>query len=203
MMPFSKYAKVKDNYCACYFGPADEYLVQLRLLGPLVERQFPGVKIYFGCRDDKVHIFGSSDRVMKLSDIKMRRQDFAHIRELRYDGTGHPVEQFMVESDLKNWTVANPPAEDHAARCVIITQGNYPTKNMEQRQIESVRRVYKDKGYDVEIDASVKGAGIVVGVESPGLFEAASQGVQTVLVPTGVGTRLYKLMLPFSSLLHN
>ena len=42
----------------------------------------------------------------------------------------------------------------------------------------------------------ITGAGVVVGVESPGLFLAAAKGLETHLVPTGVGTRLYKKLCP-------
>ncbi len=40
MISFIEYAKISDNYCICYFGYADEYLVQLRMLQPILEREF-------------------------------------------------------------------------------------------------------------------------------------------------------------------
>jgi hypothetical protein len=57
-------------------------------------------------------------------------------------------------------------------------------------------------GWDIEYDGDASDASLVIGVESVGLFEAAGRGVPTELVPTGLGTRLYKLMFPNGRVRH-
>lgn len=202
MIEFHHYARIKDNYCICYFGHSDEYLVQLKLLKPIIERELPGLKIHFGCKDDKASLLGECDGLLKISEFKARRSDFAHMKELKFNGQMHPVEELLVDAGIKNWAVAGEPQKDHANRCVIITQGSHPTKPLEARQIETLKRMHKEKGYEVEIDTDTGTAGLVVGVESFGLFEAAGRGIQTKLVATGVGTRLYKGLFPFGEVLH-
>jgi len=95
-----------------------------------------------------------------------------------------------------------PPNEPETYRAVILTAGAYPTKNLERDQIEVLRRKATEANFEVEIDASIDHAGIVMGVESVGLFQAAARGVKTILVPTGIGTQLYVKMFPFSDVLH-
>lgn len=194
MIEFEKYAKIKDNYCLCYFGPSDEYLIQLKLLKPAMEKQFPGVKIYFGCRDDKTHIF-DNQYVMKITDLKIRRYDFGHINEIRFDGLQHPVDQFVKSSGLTDCAVVTP-VPTHTKKCVIVTKGQHPTKDLNQQEVNNLKKIATDDGYDVEIDTDIKSAGLVIGVESRSLFEAAANGVKTKLVPRGLGTSLYKRMFP-------
>lgn len=202
MIEFTKYAKIKDHYCICYFGPSDEYLVQLKLIKPVIEAKFPGLKIHFGCRDDKVHIFGDMTNVLKATELRTRRHDFAHIRELRYNGHTHPVEDFLIESGINDWNAGIPIANERPNKCVIVTSGSYPTRPLIPEQIQALTRIGKEKGYVVEIDKDASVAGLVMGVESLSLFQAAARGMETVLVPTGVGTRLYKQLFPNQSLLH-
>ena len=202
MIELNHYARIKDNYCICYFGSSDEYLVQLKMLRPAIERQLPGLKLYIGCKDDRAFLLGDCERTMKISEVKARRVEFAHMKELKFDGQTHPVEQLLVEAGVKDWAVGPQPQEDHTNRCVIVTKGNYPTKPLELRQRETLKRIYSEKGYEVEFDTDATTAGVVAGVESFSLFAAAERGIRTQLVPTGVGTRLYKEMFPFSELVH-
>jgi hypothetical protein len=85
---------------------------------------------------------------------------------------------------------------------VIVTKASYPTKNLEPKQIEILKKIGKDQGYDCELDSDIKGASLVMGVESYKLFEAAYQGCEVKLVPTGLGTRLYKTCYPNLSLVN-
>lgn len=202
MIEFPKYAKIKDCYCVCYFGPNNEYLLQLKLLQTTVEEQLPGLKLFFGCRDDKTHIFQDCERVLKVSELKMRRYDFAYIRELRTDGIIHPVEEFLNEAGIKNYKVKTKVHDNHTSRCVIITSGNYPTRPLERRYIEQIKRTVKEEGYDPELDTSIDNAGLVVGVESFSIFDAASQGIATRLVHSGIGTRLYENMFEFGRVIN-
>lgn len=196
MIEFSKYAKIKDHYCICYFGYSDEYLVQLRLLKPVIERHLPGLKLFLGCKDEKWPILGEFEAILRVSELKSRRVEFAHIWELKFDGEVHPVEKLLSEAGITHCSVRHDLNPEHTQKAVIVTQGSYPTKPLEMRQIELLKRKLQEEGFFVEVDTDYKDAGVVAGVESVPLFEAAASGVRTILVPTGVGTRLYKLMFP-------
>jgi len=196
MIRFSQYAKVRNNYCLCYFGYSDEYLVQLRLLRPILERNFPGINICLGCKDDKTQLLDKSQPILTLSKIKVHRNDFAHIRELRCNGRTHPVEDLLKESEIQNAIVVSNLQPRHTSKCVILTKGAYPTRNLEEREIRELKTMAKEEDYEVEMDADITDASLVMGVESLALFEAAGQGIKTKLAPTGLGACLYKLMFP-------
>lgn len=201
MIGYAEYAKIKDHYCICYFGYSDEYLVQIRLLKGVMEREFDGLNIYFGCKDDKTHLLEGCPKILKISEIKMNRRAFAHIRELRFNGEVHPVEELLVSSGIKNFAITTE-ARTPTTKCVIITSGNYPTKPLDQKQIQILEQTAKSEGFSPVIDGDCADAGWVIGVESIPLFEAAGRGIKTSLVPTGIGTRLYKLMFPSGDVLH-
>lgn len=202
MIEFAKYAKVKDRYCLCYFGPNEEYLLQLKLLKPVVERHFPGIVVGLGCRDDRAHILEGLSEFMKVSEFKAKMDSYGHIREIVYNGASHPILDLVDECGISDCTVVGEPPDVHTRRCVIVTQATYPTKNLEKRQIDILKKTASEAGYDVELDTPITRAGLVMGAESYNLFDAASRGIRTKLVPTGIGTRLYKLMFPFGEVLH-
>ncbi len=197
MIKFSQYAKVKNNYCLCYFGYSDEYLVQLRLLKPVLERHFPGITLCFGCKDDKTHLLCGCDPILKISEIKINRHNFAHIREIRLQDT-HPIEDLLVESGITNFVIQHSILPRTTDRCVIIKDGAYPTKPIERNDLDRLKSWAAHQGYQVEVGKDITDVSWVVGVESVQLFEAAAKGIRTTLVPTGIGTRLYKLMFPKS-----
>ncbi len=202
MIEFSKYAKIKDNYCVCYFGPSNEYLFQLKLLKPIIEKQFSGLKLFFGCRDEKTSLFEDQNFVLKVTELKERRHDFAHIHELRFNSIIHPVEEFLNDSEILNWDIGVTEKQDCGNKCVIITQGNYPTRNLEIREIDILKRQAKELGYETVINENINGAGLVVGVESYAIFDAASRGIKTKLIPSGFGTRLYQKMFLNGQVMH-
>lgn len=202
MMQFSKYAKVKDRYCLCYFGHSDEYLILFKIICPLLEKAMPGLKLTFGCKDDKIDLVSDCDSIMKLSEIKVRRDDFGHLKEMRYNGKTHPVEDLIKECGVRQLAVSTQPRVAHTTKCVIVTKGNYPTIQLNQKQVMILKRIASEKGYNPEIDTSVKDAGLVMGVESVDLFQAAHQGIQTKLAPTGIGTWLYSNLFPSGEVLH-
>jgi hypothetical protein len=197
MIPFPEYARIKNNYCLAYFGYSNEYLVQMRQIRPLLERRFPGLSIHLCGKDDFVHLLGR-DRVVKLSEIKIRKKDFAHICELSY-AARHPVEQLLEDSGITDWTVCREVAET-TSLAVIVTKGFHPTKSLEQRTIDHLARIAGSSGYDVQIGGDASTAGWVLGVESVDVFEAAGAGRKTTLVPTGAGIQLYKRMFPLGEI---
>lgn len=202
MIPFSKYARMKDYYCIRYTGYADEYLTQLRLLKPALERHFPGIRVSFMCQDAKAHLLGPDAEVVPASLMKSRQHDFACVRDLRFNGVCHPVQELLEECGVRNYAVPVVPREPDTYRFVILTRGNYPTKDLERRDVDALKRRAKEEGFAAEVDGPAENAGVVAGVESPGLFEAAAAGVRTILVPTGFGTRLYERMFPSGEVLH-
>ena len=201
MMRLDQYSKVKDNYCLCYFGYSDEYLVQLRLLKPIIEKKFKGLNVCFGCKDDKAHLLKGCEPVLKASEIKAKRHMFAHIRELKYHKL-HPVEELMKESEITNFafrSIINPPKTNI---CTIVKDSSYPTTPLTSTQIEQVQQMVSKEGFEPVISHDWENVGWVVGVESVPLFEAAARGTRTTLIPTGVGLRLYETMFPNAEVLH-
>lgn len=202
MIGYAQYSKIKDNYCICYFGHADEYLIQLRLLKDVMKRDFKGLNIYFGCKDEKVHLLNDCGNVLKVTQIKARKSEFAHIKEIKSNGISHPIEDLLLGSGVTNMFVSDKQ-ESETTKCVIVTKGILPTGNIGDDKVKSLEIMAKEQGYHVSIDdKNIIGAGWVIGVESPQLFEAAGKGIRTTLVPTGLGTRLYKNMFPNAETLH-
>lgn len=197
MIGLTNYAKIKNNYCVCYFGYSDEYLVQLRLTKPYMNKAFSGLNIYIGCKDSSISFLDGMEHVLKLTDIKVRKPDFAHIAELRYDGgADHPIERFLRESGITGYPLPHMTIERPTNRFVIIAESTYPTRPLMERQIERLKQHAWERQMEPVVTSDITGAGVVVGVESPGLFLAAAKGLETHLVPTGVGTRLYKKLCP-------
>lgn len=201
MIGLSDYAKIHNNYCICYFGYADEYLIQLGLLRPFLERSFPGLNIYLGCKDSCKHFLQGYERILTLSDIKVRKPEFAHIVELVYNGEEHPIDKFVTEAGISQFTIQPTSSPSTSNVCVIVNEGAFPTVPMIERQVQIVKRYARERGLEPVVGGPVETAGLVIGVESPGLFRAAALGLPTALVPTGVGTSLYKKMFPNGEIL--
>lgn len=100
MIAFEHYTKIKNNYCVGYFGFYDGFLKELHAVRPFIERAFPGINLYIACKDESLHVLGNTDRIVKLSELKVRKGEFANYRELWFDGFTHPVAQFLEESGL-------------------------------------------------------------------------------------------------------
>jgi len=196
MINFTKYASIKDRYCLNYFGNCDEYLLQLFLLKPIIENQFKGIQIYIGCREDKKLLFQNNNFVLEKSKISKEYLNFGHVREITFNGKDHPIEMFIEESGISNIEIINQLQKNYTKKCVIITKANYPTVSLNQDEINLLKKIATQNGFEYVLDDSVSEAGLVLGVESWGLFEAASKGVKTKLWPSGIGTNLYKLMFP-------
>ena len=165
-----------------------------------MEKQFPGIKICFGCRDDKTHLFDDSEHVMKITELKIKRYEFGHINEIKFDGLNHPIEQFIKNSGITECRILTPNPIN-TKKCVIVTKGQYPTKDLDQRETNILKKIGTEDGYDVEVDTDIKSSGLVMGVESRFLFEAAANGIKTKLIPRGLGTNLYKKMFPEGEIL--
>ncbi len=198
---FSIYAKVKDNYCVCYFGRANEYITQLRLVRPRIQQKFPGINIYIGCKDEVSHLVEGEDKILFLSSLKVNKFNFAHIKEIKSSTEGHPIQEFFEESDI-DYQVINDKSEILTHLCVIAPFASYPANPLTSEQIEQLVNYAKSKGFQAKVNVDHKNAGWVLGAENEAIFEAASQGSKTTLVPTGLGTNLYEKMFPNGEVLH-
>ena len=203
-MKYSHYAQIRNRYCIAYGGHCAEYLVQLRLLQPILDKEFPGMDIYLAARKDFLHLLKGVDHVLPYAEAKQKRKEFGYVRELAV-GKKHPILQLLEESNIvPGLDIPAPPNSNRL--CVLSTQGTHPTRSMTESQIAECSANAAYAGYEVWVDpkiGAVSSAGWVVGVENEMLFEAAGQGIKTSLVPNGIGTKLYTLMFPQGEVLRN
>jgi len=192
-IPLTTYADIKNNYCICYFGQCDEYIVQLRYLRPYIENFMPGLKIHIGYRDNVEYLLEGEERIMSKSSFKKQKKNFAHINQLKCNMTEHPIYKLLKDSNIN---VSFNNKEEHTIKCVIVAKGTVPTNHLTKEQIARETSKAEAAGYQVSLDGNIEGAGYVVGVESVQLFEAAFKGIKTALIPTGLGTELYKSLFP-------
>jgi hypothetical protein len=210
---YPEYVKIKDNYCCCYLGNTAEYVVQLKLLRPYIEKQLPGVRLYLACRDSLYYFLADEPRSLRTSEMSELKHLFAYIRELNFTDK-HPVLEFMEESQLEIPAIAVPETKPGLA--LICPEGMQPTKCLTQEQVVTLTKQVERMGYKPVVLGSdihsvlslserphgedkleyIKMASLVVGVENEYLFLAASRACETILIPTGVGTELYKKMFP-------
>jgi len=99
-MPLEQYAKVKDKYCVCYFGPSPQHLAQLVAVRPYIEAELKGIEVHIGYRNDLLYVVEKEERIVAQSKIKERKLEFGYIRELRHNPNDHPIEFFLTESNL-------------------------------------------------------------------------------------------------------
>lgn len=94
----SEYAKIKDKYCICYFGPDEKIIRQLKYLRPILEKTFPTTEVYICMKDHFVS--ENEEKVLKYSKIQENRRSFAYIRELTFNMKDDPIIEFLKESQL-------------------------------------------------------------------------------------------------------
>lgn len=193
-IPLPEYAKIKDNYCIAYFGNNKEHLVQLKLLRPFMEKTFPGVKVYLACRDDCMYLLSEEDRILSKTELKDNKHLFGYVRELLCDMQSHPVESFMLESDIPCGPICEK--SNCYGDCVLLTNGVIPVKPLNGEQIKKAINYIRKNGYEPQINGDINRAGWVVGVESEQLYLAAALGKRVSLIPTGFGEKLFKKMFP-------
>ena len=159
---------------------------------PTLKTHFPELNIYIGCKDDKTHLLKEYTNVLKLTEIKIRRNDFAYVTEIKFNGKTHPIEDFLINAKITNFGISTIE-KPKTIKNVIITKGTHPTVPLDIQKIDKLKRLASGT---CEIDGNITGAGFVAGVESVELCEAAANGIETILVPTGMGVRLYKTLFP-------
>jgi hypothetical protein len=166
---------------------------------PRLEVLHPGINIYLCCRDESLPIL-THPRSFPVSLLKQQKEQLVYVKEIVYDGNGHPIENFLAESGLHHVRIPGSP-EAVTQKAVVLTKGNFPTTNLTLEETAWLVEKARADGFEPEVDVPVDNAGYVLGVECYELFRAALAGVRTALMPTGVGTGFYKKLFPASEIL--
>ena len=200
MIHLPEYAKIKDNYCVAYLGHSKEYVVQLRLARPFVERELPGTQVFICCRDEYMYLLNGEERILAKSELQSKRSGFAYVRELLCDMRSNPVEQLLSESDIPYGEVANPRYEPCDAKvCRVFHFGQAPVRSLDggelQRLINYAERRFPGR-VSVETGGRISEGEWVLGVECDSVWEAASKGMPATLVSTGFGENMFRKMFP-------
>lgn len=196
MKPLPKYTEIKDKCCIFYLGTAFEYLVQLTSLMPYIKKSIPGITLdVFGkdcyCKD----ISG----LLPLSLLEKDQYGFAE--ELAYDLHSHPVLKFLEELNVKYGEV-ELKITSNTNICAICCESGLPAKSLTTLQIEKAKMLAVQKGYNPIITDDISNVGWIIGAENGPLFLGAVRGIKTSLIPTGLGTKLYKTMFPNGEILN-
>lgn len=189
-LPF--YAKIKDKCCICYFGYSKEYLIQLNLLLESIEKELKGIIIYIACKEDCVYLFNKKERILTKEQFQQQKENFAFIKEINCDTINHPIETLMDESKIPYLKIKTN--QENFKECVLLTNGNFPTKNLEEIQIEKIKKHLENKGIHVEVNKPTNNFNWIVSVENEDLFIAAQHNKKITLIPSGIGTNLFKKM---------
>ena len=160
-------------------------------------RSYPEIEVYIAVRDEAMIFLKDEVNVLSTAELKNHKRDFGYVREIATNLNGeHPIYSFLKESSITIPT-AREVLNEESKLCVICPTGVLPTKSMSSEQIRKEEQLAFYSGFKVRVNDGwndINEAGYVVGVESPLLFEAASRGIKTKLIPTGLGTNLYNLM---------
>ncbi len=190
--------KIKNKYLIAYFGHANEYLIQLVLLRPIIESHFPGLEIHFCFRQEAMYLVKDEPRIFSKEKFRDRKGQFGYVREINCNSQQHPVDQLMMESKIPYQNVWRTPRND-TGRCLIARNGSFPTGSLNETQVEQLRTYARRNDYEPE----EKGTDVdwVLGVESEEMMLAASKGARISLVPTGLGTHLVRKLFPQTEIL--
>ena len=197
-IPFSLYSSIKNNYIFNYRGNNTEYLIQLKLLRKQLKQQFPEIPFYIST--DQKYEYLLHDESNILFDLD---KNCGYVRNILCDMITHPIFALMEESNLEIKTCDKEMINNDSNLCVVLTHGLAPTASLDKLEIQKIVQKYHNLGYEIEINKFWKEAKIVVGVENEVFFHAASLGIRTSLVATGLGTTLYKKMFPITGNLEN
>jgi hypothetical protein len=194
MMTLPHYTKVKDRYCIAYFGNSKEYLVQLRLLRPLMEAKFPGTQIYLAAKADNMYLLEGLERTIDKETLRDKNRDFGYIRELNCDMSSHPIHNFLKENSISE-SVCDKTSKIPGP-CGIFPEAYLPTRPLSDNEILQLRSFVARQGYQPKIGGKIEDLTWVIGPENEHVFGAASLGIRTTLIENGLGTDLFKQMFP-------
>lgn len=175
-----------NRYCIAYFGPHDEYIIQLNIVKKIVEKQRSDIIISIVCRDDIDPIISES----AIPRSKFNREDFAYVRQITDGSNVHPIMSIIKESSISMNGVDFKPIND-SNKCVIITHNSHSQSMTTEQRVKS-KELAASKGYEVFFDANDVNVGWIIGLESPMLYLAGISGAKTSLIPSSFGSELYK-----------
>jgi len=161
-----------------------------------MEKTFPGVKVFLSARDEYMYLLKNQERIISKTQLKENRQNFSYIRELFTDMTNHPIEAFMNESDIPCGPIFSEKSSNESQNCVLLTTCNPPVRELTGLQISNIIKFIKNCGCNPAINEKINNFDWVVSVENEFLYEAASSGKRTTLIPTGFGENLFRRMFP-------
>ena len=194
-IPLPQYAEIKDNYCIAYYGDNREYIVQLKILRPAMEKTFPGIKVYLSCKNNYMYLLKDEQRIIQFEELDKNRNLFGYIRTIKNENNTHPIENFMLESDIEVLPIKTNTNTSNK-KWVILSNGIEPVRSLTGDQIKKLYEKLESKGFDVFLNVDFSDAGLVVGVENENLYLAAENGISTSLIATGFGENLFKKMFP-------
>ena len=196
---YKRYLEIKNKCCVYYFGLFNEFALQLIYLRPAIEKELPGLELYIACKNELKTIIGNPSRVVFKEDFK--DYHYAHCQELKFNQVHHPVMKLLEDSAITLDKIYENNFDSSSKKCTIITKNFAPFGALTDAQIEKATYIAETEGYTVELDSDWRNAGWVVGVESSSLYLAAMQGIRCSLIPTGLGTKLFKKMFPTKEIL--
>jgi len=192
-LPFHQFKRVQNKYCCSYFGRNNDYLILLKNLRPYIEQKFNGIKIYLACKDESYYLLHDEPRVVRKSEFV--KQDFCYVREIKVDlkKNMHPIHELILESEI------NIPCFDfnkctNSNRVSVFTEGIYPTKSLDSKQIENLKKIIQRKGLTY-VD-KLENANQIYSVENEVFAASIFKGIKCTLIESGLGTSLYKSLFP-------
>lgn len=161
---------------------------------------FPNIDIFLSFKDEAMYLVENEHRIITKKELKESRGNFGYVREIICDMKSNPIYDFMKESDLKCGPLATV-ANTSNQKCTLLTTGIFPVKCLDEKQIEKVKEIVKNKGFQLEINSNIQDSSWVIGVESESLYLAASMNKMVTLIPTGFGENLFIEMFPFCNII--
>ncbi len=172
-----------------YVGNCNEYLVQLKLIRPSIEKIYPGLEIFLACKDDAFYLLKDTPKVVKESEYA--KENYGYTRELFCNMQNHPVEELLKESNIPALLLKKEQKKG-GNLCSIYPFGTSPTKSLNKEQIEKVEKYVSSKNMMPTINGTLESTAWAIGVENEFTALAPTLGVKTTLIPTGIGENLYK-----------
>ena len=183
-----------------YLGSSVEYLIQLKLLRPIFETNYPGIEIFICCQDN-CNVLDGEEKVIKYSELKSMRNMFAYVREITYKENKHPIEELLKECQIPDYRIPTSK-KNETTLCAVYPNGNYPTKSLTSDQVKKLYTFATDKGYRIAMEnENPDEVDWAIGVENKEIFTAAAEGIKTTLIITGLGGNLFKCMFPNGEIL--
>lgn len=158
-----------------------------------IEKELPEINIFLYCKFEHLKKYFNTNRI--IIDQFDKRQ-FAYIHNLKCNMIDHPVEKLINESNITLKYLNPPKISIKTKRCLISPKAMLPAKSLTNNNIEDAKRLALLNGFDPVVGTNIEGASWVIAPENESLFLAATKGIKTTLVPTGIGTNFYKRIFP-------